>query len=376
MSKPIRVLHVLGSLDMGGIENFLMNIYRKIDKTKIQFDFLVHYSKKGFFEEEIKSLGGKIYRVKFINEVSHFEYLSQLNKFFKKYPEYKIVHSHYNTISGFILREAKKCNVPFRISHSHIANPKYKFLDSIYKSYSKSKVNCNSNIKFACSNEAGKWLFGKNKKYEIINNGIDIEKFLFDFQVRKDVRRELGLKDDEFAIVNIGRFEKQKNQHFLIKIMKELQSETSKIKLFLVGDGPLRDEINSFSKNLNNVVNLGIRSDISRLLNGMDLKIFPSLFEGLGIVAIEAQVNGLNVLASDRIPKEVDLGLNLYQELSLNSSLETWINMIKKLKLETERTEKMGKMMALKNSEFNIEIVVKKLENFYMMLKEKNEKNT
>lgn len=212
----LRVLHVLGALDMGGIENFLMNIYRNIDRNKIQFDFVINdRNKEDIFENEIEQLGGKIYKIPSIIDRGHFIYFKNLRKIFKT-NNYKIVHSHYNMVSGFILKEAKKSGIKVRISHSH--NTYDSSLSSIgvkniYKRYSRYLITRYATHRFACSEEAGKWLF-KGDGFEVIKNGIDISKFLFNEKIREKIRKKLGIEKNTYAIVNIGRLTAQKN-HFL-----------------------------------------------------------------------------------------------------------------------------------------------------------------
>lgn len=207
--KPLRVLQIVSKMDMGGLETLIMNIYRNIDKTKIQFDFLVHHEEEGVFEKEIKKLGGKIYRVPFVTKVGHFKYIKALDNFFYN-NNYEIIHSHFNTISGLILRSAKRNGISVRISHSHIANPNYKNLEKIYKNYSKFFINRVTTDRFSCGLDAGKWLYGENKKFKIINNGIVLESFQFSKERRKKKRAELGLKNNELIIGHVGRFNKQK----------------------------------------------------------------------------------------------------------------------------------------------------------------------
>lgn len=363
----LRVLHVLGTLDMGGIENFLMNIYRNIDRNKIQFDFVINdREKEDIFEKEVISLGGKIYKIPSIVKVGHFKYFKSLREIFQN-NNYNIVHSHYNAVSGFILREAKKVGIKNRIAHSHIAYPKYSFLSKIYKEYSRFLILKNSTKRFACSKEAGEWLF-RGKDFDIIKNGIDISKFLFNKKNREEIRKKFGVNENIYAIVNIGRMNTQKNHFFMIEIMKQLEKLDNNIKLYLIGEGELKEEIENQIKkyNLKNIIFLGIQKNVNEILNGMDLMLFPSLYEGLGIVLIEAQCNGLNVLVSDKVPKEADLGIEKFKVLNLNSKIEEWIELILKLKNNSKRRQSKEEIETLLDLDYNIKSVALKLEKFYL----------
>ena len=242
----LRVLHVLGTLDMGGIENFLMNIYRNIDRNKIQFDFVINdREKEDIFEKEVRSLGGKIYKIPPIVKVGHFKYFKSLREILQK-NNYNIIHSHYNAISGFILHEAKKVGIKNRIAHSHIAYPKYSFLSKIYKEYSKFILKKNVTVRFACSEKAGQWLYGKKESFTVIKNGINVSKFSYNTQIREEKRKELNINSDEIVLGHIGRFTKQKNHEYLIEIFRKLHMKNEKYRLILVGTGEL--EINILEK--------------------------------------------------------------------------------------------------------------------------------
>ena len=372
--KQIRILHITGGMNMGGIENFIMNIYRNIDRTKIQFDFLIHQDEKQVFEDEILSLGGKVYRIPSFGKLGHFGYLKILHNFFLEHSQYKIVHSHYNAVSGIILREAKRCSIKNRIAHSHTAYPKYRFIESIYKNYSKYLIKLNATRRFACSKEAGNWLYGKNKRFEIINNGIEIEKYIFDENIRNNKRKEMNILENEFCLISVGRLSKEKNFEFLLDIMKIIQEKSNKIKLCIAGEGEEDKFLKSKIKNENikNIEFLGVRKDIKEIYNAMDLMVFPSLFEGLGIVAIEAQCNGLKVLVSENIPKEADLGLGFFKVLNLDNKT-SWINeIIKESKTYRNRKNK-EKIDEILESDYNAIKIAKKLEDIYLKMRKDDE---
>ena len=365
--EPIRILQITGGMNMGGIENFLMNIYRNIDREKVQFDFLIHQEEKQIFEEEIISLGGKIFRIPSLGKVGHFRYLKELKEFFQVHKEYKIVHSHYNTISGIILREAKKCGIKNRISHSHIAYPKYRFLEKIYKNYSKFFLKSNTTKMFACSNLAGEWLYGKNENYEVINNGIEANKYKLNEKIRIEKRKELKIEKEEIAIGHIGRLTEQKNHKFLIEIFSKLYNINNKYKLFIIGNGELEEKIREQIKALNlekNIIMLGVRKDVNEILQAMDLFVFPSLYEGLPVTLVEAQGAGLKCFISDTVTKEIDLECGLTEFISLNRSSEEWAEIIDKNKDYIRKDT----IESLKSHGYDMTENAKNLENRYIEL--------
>ena len=331
--EPIRVLQIVGGMNMGGIENFLMNIYRNIDRKKVQFDFFIHNDEDAIFEEEIKELGGKVYKIPHITKSGHFKYIKNLRKFFKEHSEYKVIHSHYNEMSGFILKEAKKNGDFITIAHSHSSYPKYKsLLEKIYKSYSIFLINKNSDKKFACSKIAGEWLFGKKEKFKIIYNGIDSKKYTYKEEIRKEKREFLEVKDEEKIIGHVGRLNFAKNHKFLLEVFKELCLQNKyKYKLLLVGNGELETEIKLKIKELrleNRVKMLGVRKDVNELMQAFDLLLFPSIFEGLPVTLVESQGASLKAIVSDVVTKDIDLNCNLIKFLSLDKTTQEWAEII------------------------------------------------
>lgn len=323
MQKPIRILHVVQRMEAAGVQNLLMNIYRNIDRTKVQFDFLVHYEEKQFFDDEIESLGGKIYRLSFREDLNLFKYFRDLDIFFKKHKEYKIVHGHMHSLGAIYLFFAKKNGVPIRIAHAHTnstQNDYKKYLKLIMnKYYAKYATDL-----FACSTDAGNYLFG-DKKFKVVNNSIDSNRFVFSEEKRIKKRLELGL-ENKIVIGNIARFEKQKNHSFIIDIFKELHDLKKKSVLVLIGTGSMEEFIKEKVKKLgltDSVIFLKNRKDIPELLMTMDVFLFPSLFEGLGIVAIESQASGIPTLCSDGIPEEVNIS-PLNKKLSLSETPLVW----------------------------------------------------
>jgi glycosyltransferase involved in cell wall biosynthesis len=363
----IRVLHIVTKMYAAGIETLIMNIYRNIERNKIQFDFLTHRDGKGFYDEEILELGGDIYHVPPINPFNHHKYLKALDIFFSDHKDYRIVHSHINTYSMYPLRAAMKAHIPIRIAHSHIADVPID-LKTPFRIYTKSKLKYFSTHNFACSKIAGIWLFGeeeiKKNNFKVVNDSINPLLFSYNEKIRKRVKSDAGL-DGRFIIGHIGRFSKQKNHKFLIDIFKVVHDKIPDAILMLIGDGELRQKVEEKALALglkNNIIFAGVRSDIEELLQAMDVFVFPSLYEGLGLVVIEAQAAGLHCIVSDTIPKEVYV-TDLIEKVSLNSSAELWA---KKILKYVSGYKRVNKYKQIKKMGYDIKDTAKFLEEFYL----------
>lgn len=311
--EQIRVLHVLRVMEMGGAQALIMNLYRNIDREKVQFDFLV--SDKDYFDEEILKLGGRIFYIPYLTKKGQLNYEHNIIKFLKEHNEYKIVHSHIDQVTGIIMQAARKANVPVRIAHSHNTKNTNGFIGKIYKNYLQNKINKNATNLFGCSEEACKWLFKERaNEAKILNNGIDIEKFKYSIEKREKVRKELNISEGTMVVGHIGAFRKQKNHEGLINIYNEYLKTNSNSRLLLCGDGDLKTAIEKKVTNLgieNNVKFLGIRNDTDALYSAFDIFLFPSLYEGLSVALIEAQTSGVKILASDTIDKKTKLTDNI-----------------------------------------------------------------
>ncbi|NHC43072.1 glycosyltransferase family 1 protein [Bacillus sp. MM2020_1] len=364
MGGPLRVLHVVVNMNRGGAETLLMNLYRNIDRSKVQFDFLT--CKKGVFDSEIQELGGMVYRIPYISQVGHFDYIKELKKFFHLNNQYQIVHSHLDKMSGLVLREAKKAGIPTRISHSHNTRSEGGIVARFYKSLIGNLITPNSTHLIACSNAAAKWLFKeKYRQTTIVKNGIEIDQFKFSSQIRNHVRNKLKLDNSKFILGHVGRFNHQKNHTYLLDIFSEVNKEIPNSFLILVGDGELRPEIETKIRDLkleDKVQLLGIRSDIPDLLQAFDLFIFPSLHEGLPVSLIEAQGAGLPCVISDQISNEVDLGVNLIDFASL-SSTSSWVKKIKMIQSFQFKRHEVSEQ-TLKNG-FDIRKTANYIEDYY-----------
>lgn len=323
----IRVAHVIGNWLGGGVESVVMNYYRNIDRSKIQFDFLCSESSTDIPYQEIEKLGGRVIIIPSYSKV--FGYQKVLTKIFKE-NKYKIVHSHISTMSIFPLRAAKKAGVPVRIAHSHSTTNKKEKKKNLLKQILRPLSKVYATDYMCCSELAGRWLFG-NKEYNngnvyLLNNAIDLEKFKYDENIRNQKRKELNIEKDTLVIGHVGRFVEQKNHRFLIDIFNEVHNQNNNSILLLAGQGPLMPEIKEKVKQLgleNQVKFLGQRSDINQLYQVFDAFCLPSLYEGLPVVGVEAQATGLLCLFSDDMTKETKV-LDTTEFLALNQGAKKW----------------------------------------------------
>ncbi len=363
----IRILHVSPKMDREGIQSFLMNVYRHIDRQKVQFDFVVHSKKEGAFDGEIASLGGKIYRLGPLSSLQFFYYKRDLFKIFREYP-YKIIHSHINLLSAFTLKIAMEAYVPIRIAHSHSSSILDVGIKRMIKLYAKKHINDVATHKMACSKEAAIWQFGeeawKRGEVGIIPNGIDISKFLFSAEKRAGVREKYNIREGDFVVGHVGAFRRVKNHSFLLKIFSEIKRLNQKSKLLLLGSGEMEEEIRAEALSLGiskDVIFAGNVENASEYLSAMDAFVFPSIYEGLGMALVESQASGLPCFVSDGVAKEAKLQENYYL-LSLSSPAIEWAKVIlKNSKSSNRQCEK-------KVFEYDIQKIAKEMESFYLSL--------
>lgn len=359
MSEPIRILHIVTYMGRGGLETMIMNYYRNIDRSKVQFDFLTHRQERWDYDDEIEKLGGKIYRLPRLNPFSP-SYLKALDGFFKEHKEYKIVHCHQDCLSGIPLKYAKKNGVPFTIAHSHNANQD-KNLKYLVKLIAKKNICKYSDHLFACGKEAGEWMF-KTSDFEILNNAIDTKRYIYNEEKSLEMKEKLGVTD-KFVIGHVGRFRFQKNHSFIIDIFKEVCKKEPNSTLLLVGDGPLEEEIKKKVDDLgllDKVKFLGARDDVNDLMQAMDIFILPSLYEGFGIVLIEAQASGLKCVISDSIPTDAIITKKV-KRLSLDDDISIWVE-----EILSNKSERKEGIKDIEKSKYDITSNAKWLENFYV----------
>ena len=360
--KPIRVLHVVTQMAYGGLETMLMNYDRHLDHQQVQFDFLEHRDAVTDYDREILEMGGKIYRLPRLNPFSP-AYLKALDAFFAEHPEYRIVHVHLDCMSAFPLKYAKKNGVPVRIAHAHNSNEvkNYKFP---LKLYFKRFIPKYATWFYACGEEAGKWIYG-GRDFSVLNNAIDSRSFVFNESTRQMVRQTFMIEQNTLLVGHVGRISPQKNHTFLIDVFSELVKIHPDSKLLLVGQGDLEQTIRDKVKSLglsDRVIFAGVRSDVNVLMQAMDEFIFPSLFEGLPLVAVEAQAAGLPCVVSDRVPRECEKTDGLVTFLPLEGGAEQWAKQI----LSTAGTERRDTSAQIKANGFDIRENAAKLQQFYL----------
>ncbi|MDU2354184.1 MAG: glycosyltransferase family 1 protein [Anaerococcus sp.] len=362
MTDPIRILHVLGRTDIGGAESLVMSIYRNIDREKIQFDFAIHTDDRCDFDDEIESLGGRIYHLPRYKVYNHLRYINAWKNLFKN-NNFHAVHGHMNSTASIYLNIAKKRGIS-TISHIHNVNGE-DGLKSLIKNISKRNISKVADYKFACSQEAGRRMYGSNSNdFKIINNGVEVDKFLFNKYVRNEKRIELGIKNNEILIGHVGNYRPVKNHRFLVEIFNNIFNEDENYKLALVGSGveeKVRDYIDDKAKN--NVLFLGSRSDVNELLQAFDIFILPSNYEGLGLVLIEAQAAGLQCYVSNKVPQDAKITNNIkYIPIDSKNSVKIWSEEI----LNNSIIKRNNMINEIKTSGYDIACVAKKLERFYL----------
>lgn len=335
--KKIKVLQIIGSMNIGGAETFLMNVLRKIDREIFEF-ILVCYGEETFdYEPEINKLGVKIVRIGKPSVVGYKQHYIEIKELINKIrPDVVHVHTYYN--SGITMLAAKKCKIPVRITHSHStkSNVSENLVYKVYTFVMKMLINKCSNVFLACGEDAGKALFYKNNKFEVIYNGIDVDKFVYNEEYRKNKREELCIDKNTFVIGHVGRYCPVKNHTLLIDIFNEYLKVNNDTKLVLVGDGEERVKIEEKIKTYgiqDKVIICGKRLDVNELYNAMDLFLFPSLFEGFPVTLIETQINGLQALASDVIDETVKQ-TDLIEFFDIKQSLEEIVKLINKNRKE------------------------------------------
>lgn len=372
--RIIRILHVVGGMNRGGIETWLMHILRHIDRDRFQMDFLVHTTQPCAYDEEIRTFGSKI--IPCLDPSRPWLYARNFKHILREYGHYDIVHSHVHHFSGYVLHLARNADVPVRIAHCHndtsLVKSKSRFFRRLYLGLTEWWITRNATFGIACSRNAAADLFGSNweldPRWQLLYYGIDLKSF--ELSVDKDrVRTELGIPSNAFVIGHIGRFDPQKNHEFLIEVFSAIAQQKPSAYLLLIGDGSLRSNVEQqvFQLDLaDRVIFGGIRADIPRLmLAAMDVFILPSLHEGLPLVLLEAQSAGLPCIFSDAITDEVRVIQPLLTSISLSQSVSDWAETVLNIKFKQIVPAQINTYKLLEKSDFNIEASIKKLTNIY-----------
>lgn len=366
--KPIRVLHVVTHMNCGGLETMIMNYYRKMDRSKIQFDFLTHRQdneKKGY-DDEIRRLGGKIYHISRLNPFSII-YKKELDHFFETHNEYRIIHVHQDCLSSVILKSAYKNGIPVRIAHCH-SSSQDKNIKYLIKLWYKRKIPKYSTGLFACGQIAGEWMFGKKTQFFVLPNAIDTGNYIFSTEKRRIMRQALGLPDNALVLGHVGRFSEVKNHKFLVELLRQISSNNNNVYMLFVGKGELMKNIQQMVSDNeldNKVLFLGLRRDVPDLLQAMDIFVLPSLYEGVPVSVIEAQAAGLPCLISNNVPQDCVI-TNLVDQVELEYS--KWEEAIQRI----HTTERRNTQKEIKLAHYDINENATYLTNYYISCYEQN----
>jgi glycosyltransferase involved in cell wall biosynthesis len=334
MTEPIRVLQVLARLNIGGAETMVMNLYRHINRDKVQFDFIISTEEPCDFTDEVKALGGSIYTVPRFSLTNALRFCRAWHQFFKtqnKEQTYKVIHGHVRSTAAIYLSIAKKYGL-FTIAHSHSTSSGTGF-SALVKNTLQYPIRIIADVLFACSEGSGIWLYGKKavkkSNFFVLNNAIDAKAFAFDEARRNEMKRSLHI-EDRFVIGHTGSFKAVKNHAFMLDVFREVQKKYNRAVLLLVGDGELRPDIEKKAREAgleDSVIFTGLHSDVSGFLQAMDVFLFPSLWEGLPLAVIEAQASGLPCIISDTVSKEASV-TELAEYYPLTDSAEKWAERI------------------------------------------------
>ena len=357
-----KVLHILGGMGRGGAPSFIINNMVKTDSESVQYDFLVRKD-NCVFDDVIKKHGGNVYIVPEFPKHFLTNYFETKRFFVEHIGEYAAVHIHANALLYMLpIRLACKywkCKV---IVHSHNTQSNMRGASFIHKINRKFFLP-NSCVRLACSNEAGKWLYG-NENFKVINNAVDTTAFVFDFEKRKKIRGEFRLPESTVVIGNIGRFESVKNHEFMVDIFSEYLKLNKDACLLLVGDGSLKETIKQKVRALgieNKVIFTGLRKDTYNFYSAFDVFLMPSLYEGLPFTLVEAQTSGVNCLVSDNITTEVIL-TDLITRMSLDESSNQWAKTMYSLNIDGNRC---GYEKEIIKAEYDTTVTAKILEEIY-----------
>lgn len=371
MKQPIRVLHIVGSMNVGGVETWLMQVLRHINRSKYQLDFCCLGGNAGFFAPEIKALGSQMHVLKLTCNL--FDFNSQFSRILES-GRYTVLHSHVQFFTGYILRQAFQCDVPTRIAHSH--NTRDGKRDTLgreaYRRIQRQWIKKYSTTRAAASSDAGHALFGKSDaknqtKFVVIPLGLDLRPF--EVSVNSNlIRTSLGIPQDAKVVGHIGRFDSPKNHTFLIDIARELIPQAQDIWFLLIGDGPLRGSIQTKIREFgleNRVILTGLRTDIVNLLLGaIDIFVMPSMHEGLPVVLVEAQAAGLPCIISTDITRDAEIVPGLVKFLSRAEGASKWAEVVRQRMVE-KKMEREKTHAALRERHYDIEGAVEILTSLY-----------
>lgn len=369
-NEILHVLHVFGKLNRGGAESRVMDLYRNVDRAKVQFDFMQHTTKVCDFQPEIEQLGGKVYHVPPFRFWNYFSYCKAWKQFIREHPEIRIVHGHMTSTASIYLPIVHKKGV-FTIAHSRNAGVdkgiKGKLTKFLRRNLTEKCDRC-----FACSKLAGEAVFGKEAMEQgnvtIIPNAIDAARFTFDPEVRKQKREELHIQPEEFLIGEVGRFDPQKNQKYAVEILAECRKKNFPAKLILIGEGPLMETVRQQVEELQlqeYVIFTGLQKNVVPFYQVMDFFLLPSFYEGLPGVAVEAQASGLRGILSDAITTETTM-TSLMEFLNVQEPAEVWADRI----MACGHYERQNTLKEMQEAGFDVKNLAKRLQDFYLRVSE------
>ncbi len=373
-NRMVRILHVVGKMNRGGVETWLMNVLRQIDRTKYQMDFLVHTEQNCAYDDEIRTLGSQI--IPCMHPSQPLQYALNFRRILHEYGPYDVVHSHVHHFSGYVTFLAYLAGIPMRIAHSHSDTSRMQSQARLprkaYLSIMEYLIRQFATNGIAASSEAGKALFvdgwGNDSRWQTIYYGISLDSFR-DAVDKNKIRSELNIAEDAFVIGHVGNFNPVKNHKFIINIAIQAVKRDSNICFLLVGDGPLRPQIEALVRDaglFGQVIFAGSRPDVPLLMLGaMDMFMMPSFYEGLPVAALEAQAAGLQCMLSDTISREVSVATDLITWNSLSKSAEEWANAILEIKAKKKAVQSSQHFSYLENSSFNIITSVNILSELY-----------
>lgn len=361
----IRVLHSVSNMDRGGIETMLMNFYRNIDRSKVQFDFLANKPQPGDYDEEIRELGGRV----FVSPgfMSYKKYLEYMTDLFKQNPDYKIIHTHNGSLMLYALKSAKKNGVPIRIAHAHATAVPVGLKNEV-KKLIRPMIKYIATDYWGCSEAAGKFYFSEkrwNKNHQLIHNAVNVSDFVFSEQKREAIRREYGL-GDKFIIGHVGRLAPQKNQKKLLEVFSAVLKEKSNAHLVIIGTGELETKLKEYSKELgvdSSVTFTGVLSNVNEWYSAFDVFAMTSLYEGLPVVAIEAQAADLPCILCDTITPEVKITENV-KFAGLKDTAEYWAKII----LDFNPKARVSREDELQKAGYDIKAEAARMQNLYLDL--------
>jgi len=366
MSAPERILQVIGSLNNGGSQAMILNLYRSIDRTKVQFDFIVDHPKEMYLADEVKSLGGRIYFLPTFTGFNIKEVCAAWETFFNSHPEYRIIHTHVRSYAAIYLGIAKKHGL-VTISHSHSTSSGEGFKAAV-KNVLQIRLRYVSDYMFSCSEQAGVWLYGKkaaaSPRHFVLNNAIDTKKYIYSHDKAKAERSVLGIPEDSLVLGHVGRFIKVKNQSFVIEVFSKVHELYSDSYLLLVGDGEMLKEAKEKVKSLSlekYVIFTGQSRKVPELMMATDVLVFPSLFEGLPVTLVEAQASGLPCVISDTVDAKSDM-TGLITRLSLSEPCFSWANAV----IEAKTDHRRDTSKEISDGGYDITTTAKWLSDFYL----------